>query len=62
MCQDIGRNYVPGVTDIGNHCDDCVTSDVALPFTFAFYGTPYNRVNISSNVNVQFASASFQLL
>src|SRR5205085_4085966 len=28
---------VPGVTDIGNHCDDCNTN-IALPFAYRFYG------------------------
>jgi hypothetical protein len=30
---------VPGVNDIGNHCDDC-TTDIPLPFDFTLYEGP----------------------
>jgi hypothetical protein len=45
----------PGVNDTGNHCDDC-TTNVALPFTFTFHGTPYTSVNVDSNGTLQFGS------
>jgi len=56
-CADVPRGYVPGVTDIGNHCDDCTTI-VHLPFPFTFYGTSYSDAIVSSNGNLQFASGS----
>src|SRR3954453_604128 len=31
IAQSTGASIVPGTTDIGNNCDDCVTN-VALPF------------------------------
>jgi len=46
---------VPGTTDIGNHCDDCVTT-LALPFSFTLYGQSFNAVNLSSNGNAQFTT------
>ena len=62
-----GSNYViatatgtivAGTTRIdGAGCDDCVTN-VVLPFTFNFYGSPFTTVNASSNGNLQFTSAS----
>jgi hypothetical protein len=48
-------SVVPGTTDIGNHCDDCVTT-VALPFPVKLYGSTYSSVNLSSNGNAQFGS------
>lgn len=48
---------IPGTTDIGNHCDDCVTN-VPLPFPVTLYGTSYNAANISSNGTVQFTTTS----
>ncbi len=50
-----GATIVPGITDIGNHCDDCVTS-IALPFSYGFYGTQFTSANVSSNGNIQFSS------
>jgi hypothetical protein len=47
--------FIPGDTDIGNHCDDCVTH-IALPFAFSFYGQTFTTANISSNGNLQFVS------
>ncbi len=61
-----GANYVvitgtdtlvPGTTDIGNHCDDCVTN-IALPFAYNLYGTPFNSANVSSNGTFQFVSSN----
>ncbi len=50
-----GASLVPGTADIGNHCDDCVTT-VALPFTVTLYGTAYSSINLSSNGNAQFGT------
>jgi len=44
---------VPGTTDTGSHCDDCITA-VTLPFSFQLYGNTYSSVNLSSNGNAQF--------
>ena len=49
--------FPTGVVDIGNHCDDCITS-IAFPFPIDFYGQAYNSANVSSNGNLQFASAN----
>jgi hypothetical protein len=48
---------VPGVTDIGNHTDDGITT-INLPFPVAFYDQVYNSANLSSNGNVQFVGAN----
>lgn len=50
-------SIVPGTTDIGNHCDDCVTP-VSLPFPVRLYGSTFSTVNLSSNGNAQFSSSS----
>jgi len=39
---------VPGVTDTGNHCDDCVTF-IALPFAFKLYDQTFTGATVSSN-------------
>src|SRR5579885_729802 len=46
---------VPGVTDTGNHCDDCATA-VPLPFTVQFYDQTFNAVNVDSDGTLQFVS------
>ncbi len=51
-----GGVIVPGVTDIGNHGDDVITS-VTLPFTYQVYDQSFTTVNVSSNGNLQFNSA-----
>lgn len=38
-------------------CDDCSSNLITLPFTFNFYGTPYNSLYINSNGNVTFGTA-----
>ena len=50
-----GASIVSGTTDVGSHCDDCITN-ISLPFSFTFYGTPYASVNVASNGSLQFAS------
>jgi hypothetical protein len=39
---------VPGDTDTGNHCDDCVTS-ISLPFPISVYGQGFTSVSVGSN-------------
>jgi hypothetical protein len=46
---------VPGTTDIGLHCDDCIMV-LPLPFPFRLYGVTYNQGFVSSNGNMQFGS------
>jgi hypothetical protein len=43
---------VPGTTDTGNRCDDCLTT-VALPFTYNLYGTGYSVAAVDSNGTLQ---------
>jgi len=50
-----GQSIVPGVTDVGNHGDDTVTT-IPLPFPVYIYGTPYTSANVSSNGNIQFGT------
>ena len=57
-CSNTSRPFVAGTVDIGDHCDDCVTSGVPIPFPFVYYGQAFSQVNVSSNGNLQFASAS----
>jgi hypothetical protein len=38
----------PGLTDIGNHCDDCETQ-LTLPFSFTLYDVPSSTVSAGSN-------------
>jgi hypothetical protein len=52
-----GQSIIPGTTDIGNHCDDCVTQ-VTLPFQVPVYTTPYASAYVSSNGNIQFLTAN----
>jgi len=49
----IGGTIVPGTMDIGNHCDDCVTT-ISLPFPYTLFDQTYISVNLSSNGNAQF--------
>src|SRR5438552_17762092 len=48
---------IPGVTDIGNNCDDCLTA-ISLPFSYQLYDLSFSSANVSSNGNLQFASSS----
>src|SRR4029077_5248739 len=51
----ISGSIVPGTTDIGNHCDDCVTT-LPLPFSSTLYGQTFTSINLSSNGNAQFTT------
>jgi Tol biopolymer transport system component len=52
-----GASIVPGTTDVGNHCDDCVTA-IALPFTYQLYDQSFTTAYVSSNGNLQFSSTN----
>ena len=58
VCSNVSHPFIPGTLDIGNHCDDCITSGVPLPFPFVYYGQTFTQVNVSSNGNLQFGSAN----
>ncbi len=47
----------PGTTDIGNHCDDCLTA-ITLPFAVMMYGVNYTACNASSNGTLQFTTSN----
>ena len=48
---------VPGVTDTGNHCDDCSTV-ISLPFSVTIYGTIYNSAAVGSNGHFTFGTVN----
>ena len=48
---------VPGVTDTGNHCDDCSTV-ISLPFPVTIYGTIYNSAAVGSNGHFTFGTVN----
>src|SRR5437763_12872784 len=50
-----GQAITPGVTDTGNHCDEC-TTPIAFPFTVYVYGFPYSTAYVDSNGTIQFTS------
>src|SRR5262249_42146360 len=49
--------FAPGLTDIGNHCDDCSTV-IALPFGYRFYGSLFTSIAVSSNGTASFLSTN----
>ena len=55
--QSNGVAIVPGITDIGNHCDDCTTA-IGLPFPYTFYGQIFSNAAVSSNGNLQFLTSA----
>jgi len=48
---------VPGTSDIGNHCDNCLTT-ITLPFPFALYHETHTTARISSNGYIDFRGSS----
>ena len=52
--------FVPGVTDTGNHCDDCLTS-ISLPFPVMLYDQSFTTANVGSNGSLQFGADQRQL-
>jgi Concanavalin A-like lectin/glucanases superfamily/Kelch motif len=51
----ISATIVPGITDIGNHCDNC-TTPINLPFAYQFYCQTFTTANVESNGTLQFVS------
>jgi len=47
-----------GISSTTGACDDCVQSGISIGFDFTFFDNIYNTINISSNGNLQFTSAS----
>ena len=39
---------MPGVTDTGNHCDDCTTV-ISLPFSVTLYDQTFTSATVGSN-------------
>ena len=39
---------MPGTTDTGNHCDDCVTV-ISLPFSVTLYDQTFTSATVGSN-------------
>lgn len=50
-----GAAIVPGDTDIGSHCNFCVT-EIQLPFSYTLYDQPFNSTRVSSNGALEFVS------
>src|SRR5260370_805429 len=50
-----GNTIVPGVTDTGNHCDDCATA-ITFPFPVSVYGQTFNGASVSSNGSLDLTS------
>ena len=48
---------VPGVTDTGNHCDDCTTG-LTFAFPLTLYGQQFTSGVVSSNGNLQFGGST----
>ena len=48
---------IPGVTDTGNHCDDCSTV-ISLPFPVTLYGTSYTSAAVGSNGHFTFGTVN----
>ena len=48
---------IPGVTDTGNHCDDCSTV-ISLPFSVTLYGTSYTSAAVGSNGHFTFGTVN----
>lgn len=58
-CQDPGPyTFIPGATDTGLYDDDQVATAIPIGFTFNFYGSDYDTVNVSSNGNLQFTTSN----
>jgi len=51
-----GATIVPATTYVpGSTCNSC-TVNIALPFSYSFYGTPYSQLNASNKGVLQFIS------
>ena len=49
--------FVPGVTNIGQSCDDCLTP-VTLPFPVNLYDQTFTIANVGSNGSLQFGTTN----
>ena len=47
--------FVPGVDDIGSHCDDCDTP-ITLPFSVTLYDQTFTAAEVGSNGHLTFGS------
>jgi N-acetylneuraminic acid mutarotase len=56
LINQIGGSIVVGTTDIGSHCDDCVTI-IALPFPYTLYDQTFTQIALDSNGNAHFPSS-----
>jgi hypothetical protein len=59
------QTLLGGGTDIGNHCDDCVTTlstgsggALNLPFAITFYNQTFSSIAVGSNGNIQFGTSN----
>lgn len=50
-----GTPFVSGVTDIGNHCDNCGTA-ITLPFPVSLYGQTFMAATAGSNGQLTFGT------
>ena len=50
-----GTPFVSGVTDIGNHCDNCGTA-ITLPFPVSLYGQTFMTATAGSNGQLTFGT------
>jgi hypothetical protein len=50
-----GTPFVPGATDIGNHCDNCGTA-ITLPFPVSLYGQTFTTATAGSNGQLTFGT------
>jgi hypothetical protein len=50
-----GFEFVPGVTDIGNHCDNCGTP-ITLPFPVTLYDQTFTTATAGSNGHLTFGT------
>ncbi|HMA35388.1 MAG TPA: M14 family zinc carboxypeptidase [Chloroflexia bacterium] len=48
---------VPGSTDTGSHCDDCLTT-ITLPFPVTLYDQSFTNANVDSNGTLQLVAGS----
>ena len=48
---------IPGITDVGNHCDDCSTV-INLPFAYTLYDHTYSQARLTSNGLLGFVLAN----
>ena len=58
MIAEVTGTIVPGVTDTGNHCDDCATF-LALPFPVRIYDGVFTGVMVESNGWLRFGGSPF---